>query len=118
MSVSAYKALDFLFHPHSIALVGITISNPEHWTRTFLSALIKLQFPGHLYLVNPRGGEINGFQVYKSLDDIASNIDYVISTVPAKAAPGLVKQCIGKGVKAIHFCTAGFSETGQENGSE
>jgi acyl-CoA synthetase (NDP forming) len=43
-------------------------------------------------------------------------VDYVISTVPAKAAPGLIAECARKGVKAVHFCTAGFSETGEEEG--
>jgi len=105
-----------LFYPTSIALAGVTVNNPEHWTRTFLNALLEFQFEGPLYLVNPRGGEIRGIKVYQRLADIPQNIDYVISTVPAKAAPGLIEECAHKGVKAVHFCTAGFSETGEQEG--
>jgi len=116
MSNSNYASLDPLFHPRSIALAGITTTNPEHWTRMFLDALLEFEFQGPIYLVNPRGGEINGLKVYQRLEDIPHSIDYVISTVPAKASLGLIEACAGKGVKAIHFCTAGFSETGDEEG--
>lgn len=107
-------SLEFLFHPNSIALAGITVTNPEHWTRTFLDSLLEFRFERPLYLVNPKGGEIKGRKVYQSLADVPGTIDYVVSLVSAKVAPGLVEECAGKGVRAIHFCTAGFSETGEE----
>ena len=117
MSDLSYGSLDPIFYPRSIALAGITMANPEHWTRTFFYSLRKFEFEGQIYLVNRRGGEIEGFKVYQRLEDIPSDVDYVISTVSAKAAPGLIEECAGKGVKAIHFCTAGFSETGEEEGA-
>jgi len=111
-----YTNLEPLFHPHSVALAGITVTNPEHWTRTFLDSLLEFQFQCPIYLVNPKGGEIKGLRVYRSLTDIPGTIDYVIGLVPAKLAPALVEECASKEVKAIHFCTAGFSETGEEEG--
>jgi acyl-CoA synthetase (NDP forming) len=117
MSASNKESLQYLFYPKSLALAGITVDNPQHWTRVFLDALLAFQFEGPLYLVNPKGGEIRGIKVYRSLADIPQHIDYVISTVPAKAAPGLIEDCSRKGVKAVHFCTAGFSETGEEAGA-
>ena len=117
MASLSFDSLEPIFHPRSIALAGITVANPEHWTRTFFDSLIASKFNGPLYLVNRRGGEIGGRKVYHSLKDIPSSVDHVISTVPAKAAPGLVEECAGKGVKAIHFCTAGFGETGEEEGA-
>ena len=99
------ESLDYLFHPHSIALVGITTTNPQHWTRALLDGLLEFNFKGQIYLVNPKGGEIEGLKVYPSLQDIPDTVDYVIGLVPAKAAPGLVEKCADKGVKAIHFCT-------------
>jgi acyl-CoA synthetase (NDP forming) len=110
------ESLQPLFHPTSVALAGITVDHPRHWTRTFLDSLREFQFEGPLYLVNPKGGEISGIKVYQRFMDIPQNVDYVISTVPAKAAPGLIEECAQKCVKAIHFCTAGFSEMGEEEG--
>jgi acyl-CoA synthetase (NDP forming) len=106
--------LDFLFNPNSLALVGITTAETWHWTLTFLEALIEIGFDRPLYLVNPKGGEIKGHKVYASLKDVPGNIDYVIGLVNAHTAPKLVEECAEKGVRAIHFCTAGFSETGEE----
>ena len=48
--------LDFLFHPNSIALVGITTAKTWHWTLTFLEGLLEIGFDRPLYLVNPKGG--------------------------------------------------------------
>jgi acyl-CoA synthetase (NDP forming) len=106
--------LDFLFHPNSLALVGITTAATWHWTLTFLEGLLEIEFDRPLYLVNPKGGEIKGHKIYTSLKDVPGNIDYVIGLVNAQIAPKLVEECAEKGVRAIHFCTAGFSETGEE----
>ncbi len=107
-------SLDFLFHPNSIALVGITTTEPWHWTRTFLEGLIEFEFDRPFYLVNPKGGEIKGHKVHASLQDTPGTIDYVIGLINAQLASRLVEECAEKGVRAVHFCTAGFSETGEE----
>ncbi len=117
MSNLSNESLEFLFHPRSVALVGITTANPGHWTRGFLDGPLALKFKGSLYLVNPKGGKIKGLKVYPSLQDIPDPIDYVIGLVPARVAPRLVEESAEKGVRAIHFCTAGFSETGEEEGT-
>jgi acyl-CoA synthetase (NDP forming) len=117
MSNVANGSLDFLFRPRSLALVGITTANPEHWTRSFLDAVLEFEFNGPFYLVNPKGGNINGHRVYQSLHDIPQTIDYVIGLVPARASLELIDECATKGVRAIQFCTAGFSETGEAEGT-
>ena len=106
--------LEFLFHPNSIALVGITTAKTWHWTLTFLEGLLEMEFNHPLYLVNPKGGEIKGHKIYTSLKEVPGSVDYVIGLVNAQIAPKLVEECAQKGVQAIHFCTAGFSETGEE----
>ena len=106
--------LEFLFQPRSIALVGITTAETGHWTRTFLDGLIESKFDRPIYLVNPKGGEIKGHKVHRSLKDVPGNVDYVIGLVNAQIAPQLVEECAEKGARAVHFCTSGFSETGDE----
>ncbi|MFA7270457.1 MAG: CoA-binding protein [Sterolibacterium sp.] len=115
---STKNPLDVVVRPESVALVGITVNNPEHWTRTFLDSLLEFGFDRPIFLVNPKGGEIRGRKVYTSLEEVPSTIDYVISTVPARASAELVRQCASKGTKVVHFCTAGFSETGSKEGAE
>jgi acyl-CoA synthetase (NDP forming) len=106
-------SMEALFHPRAIAFVGVTLSKPDHWTRTLLNGILKFEWEKPLYLVNPRGGELLGHKVWTSLEEIPGPVDYVIATVPAPAAKGLVAQAATKGAHFIHFCTSGFSETGQ-----
>ena len=109
----SYMNLEYIFHPRSIALVGITSVNHWHWTRAFLRGLVEFEYPGKLYLVNRKGGKIEGHNVHKSLEEIDDTIDYVIGLIPATIAPELVAQAATKGTRVIHFCAAGFSETGE-----
>ncbi|MDY6853322.1 MAG: CoA-binding protein [Thermodesulfobacteriota bacterium] len=113
---NAVEGLDFLFHPESIALVGVSSNNDSPINGMFLTPLLEFGFKGRLYLVNPRGGEIMSMKVYPSIKDIPGKVDYVISTVPAKYSIRLIEDCIVKGVKAIAFYTAGFSETSKMEG--
>ncbi len=114
----SYENLDAIFHPRSVALVGITTANPEHWTRGFLEGYLHLDFPSHgkLYLVNPKGGTVEGCRVYQSIQDIPDTLDFVVGLVPARSAPQLIEDAAAKGVRCIHFCTAGFSEINEEEG--
>ncbi|MDD4859886.1 MAG: CoA-binding protein [Dehalococcoidales bacterium] len=116
MSNTNHNPLADIFHPRSIAFAGIIISDPEHWTRNFLNGLLALKYPGPIYLVNPRGGEVRGIKVYEKFSDIPENVDYVISTVPSKASATLIRDAALKGAKAVQFCTAGFREIGTEEG--
>ena len=63
--------------------------------------------------VNPKGGELaDGTPIYRSLADVPGDIDLVVSAVPAAAVLDLAEDVIARGVKVMHFFTAGFGETG------
>ena len=108
-------ALDYVFHPRSVAIVGV--SRPQTGfggvSHGFLVACREMGCR-NLYPVNPRYEEIDGLRCYPSLRDIPGPVDHVISSVPARAVPALIDDCIEKGVRVVHFFTAGFRETGDE----
>ncbi len=109
-------ALDYVFHPTTVAIVGVSKQQTGFAGvgTGFLHALMEL---GHeaLYPVNPKYDEIEGLKCYPSVLDIDGPVDHVISSIPAPAVPKLVEDCITKGVKTIHFFTAGFRETGEKD---
>ncbi|MDD5288305.1 MAG: CoA-binding protein, partial [Dehalococcoidales bacterium] len=111
------SGLDFLFHPKSVAFVGVS-SDPSRRTPagTYLHDYIESGFPGNLYPVGQGGGEISGLKIYKSLKDIPGSVDYVVVGIPARSISGLLDEGAAKGVKAMHLFTAGFSETGSDEG--
>jgi acyl-CoA synthetase (NDP forming) len=108
--------LDFLFHPRSIAVVGA--SQGGGMGGGFLPSIVEMGFKGPLYPVNPRYQELHGLKCYASLRDVPTDVDYVISSVPAPIVPQLVEDSALKNVRAIHFFTAGFSETGDDERAE
>lgn len=116
-ALSGGKDLDWLFHPRSIAVVGVS-PDPDNWGNTWLRNQISAGFKGKLYAVHPRGGEVFGLKIYPRLTDIPDPVDYVISSIPAHQIPQLVADCVTKGVKTLHLFTAGFTETGDTQKAE
>ncbi|MFN0096094.1 MAG: acetate--CoA ligase family protein [Dehalococcoidia bacterium] len=106
-------ALDFVFHPKSIAIAGVSAKEgPGFGGGGFVSSLQEIGFRGPIYLVHPTAPAIRGIPCYPRLLDIPGEIDYCISSVPARAVPELLEDCITKGVRVLHLFTAGFTETG------
>ena len=76
--------IEYIFHPRSIAIVGISADLPKLWIkRLYLESLIKSKYPGQVYLVNPKGGEMDGLPIYRSVRDIPGPVDHVVISVPA-----------------------------------
>lgn len=101
--------LDSFFYPSSVAIVGASRS-PLTLNYNLVSNLVKLGFRGEIYPVNPNADEILGRKAYASLKDIESEIDLVVSAVPARMTLGIVKQCAEKKVKGVVLVAGGFSE--------
>jgi acyl-CoA synthetase (NDP forming) len=108
-------SLDDIFHPRSVAIAGVSTQQPGFAGVGvgFLLSLMELGFPA-VYPVNPKYQEIEGLRCYRSVLDIDGPVDHVISSVPARIVPQLVEDCIAKGVRSVHFFTAGFRETGDD----
>jgi acyl-CoA synthetase (NDP forming) len=106
--------LEYIFHPRSIAIVGISEDLPKLWIRRiYLDSLVQSKFPGQIYLVNPRGGEMAGFPIYRTLTEIPGPVDHVVVSIPAKYTPALLEECRAKGVKVVHVFSSGYAETGE-----
>ncbi|HPC87096.1 MAG TPA: CoA-binding protein, partial [Smithellaceae bacterium] len=77
-------SLDFLFHPQSIAIAGVSENaNKFNFGMRYLLGLREFGFPGKIYPINPAGGAVNGVTLYKSLREIPGEVDYIISAIPA-----------------------------------
>ena len=106
--------LDYMFHPRSIAVVGISADLPKFWMRQlYFDALLRSGYPGQIYLVNPKGGELEGHPIYRTLTEIPGQVDHVVASIPARYTPALMEECRTKGVKVVHVFASGFAETGE-----
>jgi acyl-CoA synthetase (NDP forming) len=106
-------SLDIAFSPSSVAIAGV---GPATAGKNYLESLLDSGFKGKIYPLNPRGGEISGMPVYPNIKDVPEPVDYVISCVPADMTPQLVEDCTENKAKVLSLFTAGFSETGTEQG--
>ena len=106
--------IDDLFHPRSVAIVGAPRGMKSG--SVFLMALLEQGFPGKIYPVNPRAEEINGIKAYPGVSDIPGSVDLAIVLVPHHSSLAVIRECAAKGVKAAILFTAGYKETGTEEG--
>jgi len=107
--------MKYIFHPRSIAIVGAT-SDPLKIGYSYMTSILDLGFKGKLYPINPKRSEVLGIKAYPTLRDAPRPIDYAISNIPARQVPQMVEDCLAAGVKVLQLFTAGFSETGEDEG--
>lgn len=100
-----------LFYPKSIAFIGISAEFGK-WGHILFTNVISGNYQGDIYLVNPKGGEIAGRKVYKSVTEIPGRVDLVVVTVPADKVLALIPELKQKNVTNMLLITSGFSEIG------
>lgn len=115
MNREKLREFEPIFYPKSIAVVGAS-PNPLKFGNRYLEALINTGYKGKLYPVHPGGGLISGLEAYSTVREIPGPVDYVIVAIPAQHVLDVLDDCAAKGVKVVQFFTAGFSETGEEEG--
>lgn len=101
--------LSRLFDPQSIAIVGASTA-PEKPGYQMVKAFEK--FPGRIYPVNPRGGDVLGFDIFRSLSDIPEPVDLIAMVVPPQASADVLREAAACGAGAAFMVSGGFSETG------
>lgn len=115
-SLSASEhVLQTIFAPQSVAIIGAS-NNPAKIGYLFLDDLIRRGYKGSLYPVNPRGGEILGLPAYTDVNDIPGPVDLAIVVVPPQTVPEVLRGCARKRIPGVMINTAGFLETGTEEG--
>jgi acyl-CoA synthetase (NDP forming) len=107
------KSIGHLFYPKSIAFIGAS-AEVSKWGQLMFTNVVAGNYQGKIYLVNPKGGEIAGRTVFKSVTDISEPVDLAVITIPAvrvlSVLPGLRK----KEIKNVLLISSGFGETGAQ----
>jgi acyl-CoA synthetase (NDP forming) len=105
--------IDRLLRPRSVAVIG---ASDRHGAlgATLLSNLVKYEFHGDIYPVNPKRDELLGLKVYHSVDELPEGIDCAVLAIPRDFVLGTVKSLGEKGCGAVVIYSAGFSEAGEQ----
>ena len=105
--------LDKFFKPESIAIVGAS-SKENSIGRILIENLQKDGFPGSIYPINPKRGEILGIPAFPSITDVPASIDLTIVAVPIKGVPEIMRECGQAKVPGVIIISAGGKEVGEE----
>jgi acetyltransferase len=104
--------MENFFAPKSVAVIGASATTGKPGN-VVIKNIRDNGFKGKLYLVNPRGGRIEGLAVCTSIDELPHGIDQAIVTLPAVAAPDTVRALGARGIPAIVLAASGFAEVDQ-----
>lgn len=105
------KNIERIFYPQSIAVLG---ANNVKGTvpGDILTNILKAQFKGVVYPVNPRERYIASIKTYKYVIDIEDPVDIAVIVYPSSVMHMALEQCGQKGIKGAVIISAGFKEVG------
>jgi len=109
--------LDRMFNPRGIAFFG-GISSPGAFGNMIALSQIRYGYKGEMYPISPKGGEIAGYKIFKNLNEVQGPVDLACVSVPARAVPEVLQDCLDHGVNGVQVHSSGFAETGRSEGVE
>ena len=99
------------FNPRGVAVIGAS-SNPTKLSYGVLSNLTTHGYPGPVYPVNPRGGEMQGLRVYRSVAEVPDPVDLAVIVLSAERTVEALEACGQRGIRAAVLIASGFGELG------
>lgn len=104
-------SIKYLFEPRSVAIVGCS-TNPNKIGYKVLDNIVYSKYQGTIYPINPKGGQILGHRLYRSIDEIDGDIDLATICIPSEYVFDAVQELATKNCKFLSIITSGFSEIG------
>lgn len=117
-AVQYNHALEYMFHPRSVAVIGASDKEDNWAAKGFLKPLIDFGFTGGIFPVNLQAAPVLGFKAYPCVSAIPEPVDFAIISVPKGQVLSCIEDCAVKGVKTVCVYAAGFSESGTEQGRD
>lgn len=108
---SRVEALNALFKPRSIAVIGA--KDETHSVGGALLQNLINGFQGQIFPVNPKRQMVQGISCFSSVLDISEAIDLAIVATPAHTVPDIITQLGQQHVPVAIVISAGFKELGE-----
>lgn len=113
-----FRAVEPLLQPKSIAIVGVSETGGDGWSRGLYNNLKEAGFPVPTYLINPRREEIWGEKVYPDFASLPEPVDHALVIVPARFVNDVMREGVANGLKAATIYSAGFGEGRKHIGAD
>ncbi len=99
------------FAPDGVAIVGQVNRTA---TRAQLDAAYSSRYRTRWYLVNPKGGEVDGIRVHTSLAEIPDPVSMVVISTPPSTVASIIDEAGAIGARYALVFSSGFAEIGPE----
>lgn len=109
------QAILDLFRPSSVAVVGASADRGKFGAR-IIPILLRQGFRGEVYPINAKRDEVDGFKAYPDVGSVPGPVDCVVFCIASRFIEPVLKDCEAKGVKLLVITSAGFGESGSEEG--
>lgn len=97
-------------NPRSIAVVGVSErTGPQAYN--LVENLDQAGCDCRVYPVNLRAPQIAGHKAYRSLLEIPEVVDLAVVSTPRETVPGVVGECVRRGIMAVVVITQGFDDS-------
>ena len=114
LSQDTSSSKDAFLSPRSIAIIGA--SEKPGVGKAIFSNIIN-GYKGRIYPINPSSTTVSGLKAYKSVLDIAEDIDLAVIATPNKSVPVVMEEVGKKKITCAIIVSAGFKEV-DEQGAE
>ncbi len=111
LRVTNQHPLESLFRPHTVAVIGAT-DRPCSVGQAILANLLRGDFRGTVYPVNPHRDRLLGQKAYPKLEMVPNVVDLAVIATPAATVPGIIRECVQAGTRTAVVISAGFRERG------
>jgi acetyl coenzyme A synthetase (ADP forming)-like protein len=102
-----------IMNPRSVAVIGASDSEGKIGN-SVMKNLINGGYPGEIYPINPKADEILGKKAYKSVLDIAGDVDLAVFAVPARFCASAMEEVGQKRIPGAVMIPSGFAEVGEK----
>jgi acyl-CoA synthetase (NDP forming) len=108
-------AIDKLFYPRGVAVVGSTAEGKIGYE--LIRQIVDGGFQ-EIYSVNPKAQGAFGVPGFSAVIQIKRPVDLAIIASPGPTVPGVLEECGQVGIQAVVVISSGFSEVGNKAGEE
>ena len=111
------RAMNRIMKPDAVAVIGAS-AEAGKIGNSVMKNLINGGYQGKIYPIHPKADEIMGYKAYKSVKDVAGDIDVAVFAIPAKLVAQALTEVGEKKIPGAVLIPSGFAETGNVEGQK